>query len=271
MTAVNLLQLRKEINALMWNFTDPDAFEKTLLELFEKYRTARNPAGTAILLTAHSAELNVPLIVLRELEIALFQTVADHPDAALQLSDRMMTTGAPEIRTIGARILGLAPIGYSNDVFQRIEAWSRMGFDTGELRVFIRSAGSLVRQADSERLLDQARSWVLSNEKKDQELGVETLIFLIEFDGFQNLPVVFSLLEKLLRTGPTTMQPELLELTTKLLDRSPIETSYTIRLILESETPGVMTPRIARKLLTEFTEPSRAAIQKLLRLPSGRA
>ena len=26
MTAVNLLQLRKEINALMWNFTDPDAF-----------------------------------------------------------------------------------------------------------------------------------------------------------------------------------------------------------------------------------------------------
>lgn len=61
MTAVNLLQLRKEINALMWNFTDPDAFEKTLLELFEKYRTARNPAGTAILLTAHSAELNVPL------------------------------------------------------------------------------------------------------------------------------------------------------------------------------------------------------------------
>ena len=133
------------------------------------------------------------------------------------------------------------------------------------------SAGSLVRQADSERHLDQARSWVLSNEKKDQELGVETLIFLIEFDGFQNLPVVFSLLEKLLRTGPTTMQPELLELTTKLLDRSPIETSYTIRLILESETPGVMTPRIARKLLTEFTEPSRAAIQKLLRLQSGRA
>ena len=265
MAAVNLLQLRKEINALMWHFTDPDAFEKTLRELFEKYRTSRNPTGAAILQTAQAAELSVPLIVLRELEIALFRTVADQPEAALKLSDRLMNSDTLEIRTIAARILGLAPISYSDAVFQRIENWARQSHETAELRVFIRSAGSLVRRTDAERLLDQARLWVAAGNAASQALGIEVLIYLVEFGEFQNLPAVFTLLETMLRSGSTTLQPELLDLTENLLERSPVETSFTIRLILESENRGTMTPRIARKILSKFSEPSRSAIRDLLR------
>lgn len=265
MAAVNLLQLRKEINALMWNFTDPAAFEKALYELFDKYRTSRNPAGAAILQTAKTGDLSVPLIVLRELEVALFRTVADQPEAALNLSDRLMNSETLEVRTIAARILGLAPISYSDAVFQRIEDWARKRHETAELRVFIRSAGSLVRRTDTERLLDQARLWAASSNTGDQALGIEVLIYLVEFAEFQNLPAVFTLLESLLRNGSTTLQPELLELTENLLARSPVETSYTIRLMMESNERGPMAPRIARKLLEKFTEPSRAAIRDLLR------
>lgn len=265
MTAVNLLSLRKEINALMWHFTDPIAFERSLYELLEKYRTSRNPAGAAILLTAHSAELNVPLIVLRELEASLFRTVADQPEAAMQLSDRLINSDSLEVRTIAARILGLAPLNYSDSIFRRLENWSRREHERGELRLFIRSAGSLVRRTDAERFLTQARQWAQSRNVKEQELAIEVLIFLVEYDEFQNLPAVFTLLESLLRDGSTTVQPELTELTEKLLERSPIETSYTIRQLLESSVPGRMTPRIARKLLPSFTEPSRSAIQKAIR------
>lgn len=265
MAAVNLLQLRKEINALMWNFTDPAAFEKALYELFDKYQTSRNPAGAAILQTAKAGELSVPLIVLRELEVALFQTVADQPEAALGLSDRLMNSEALEVRTIAARILGLAPISYSNAVFQRIEDWARQRHETAELRVFIRSAGSLVRRTDAGRLLEQARHWIESSQTDDQALGIEVLIYLVEFEEFQNLPAVFTLLEALLRAGSTTLQPEILELTKNLLERSPVETSYTVRLMMENDERGPMVSRIARKLLSRFTDPSRSAIRDLLR------
>lgn len=265
MTAVNLLSLRKEINALMWHFTDPIAFERSLYELLEKYRTSRNPAGAAILLTAHSAELNVPLIVLRELEASLFRTVADQPEAAMQLSDRLMNAESLEVRTIAARILGLAPLNYSDGIYRRLENWSRRERESGELRLFIHGAGSLVRRTDAERFLAQARIWAQSRNVKEQELAIEVLIFLVEYEEFQNLPAVFTLLEALLRAGSTTVQPELMELTEKLLERSPIETSFTIRQLIESGDPGKMTLRIARKLLPSFTEPSRSAIQKALR------
>lgn len=265
MAAVNLLQLRKEINALLWKFTDPEAFEKELYELFEKYRSSRNPTGMAILLTMHSTELNVPLIVLRELEVALFNTVNEQPEAALKLSDRLLESETIEVRTIGARILGLTPIAYSSEVFRRIENWTHHDHPAGELRIFIRNAGSLVRRTDAERLLERARVWVQAPDVNEKELGIEVLIYLVEYDDFQNLPAVFVLLESLLRSRLTTLQPEITELVEKLLNRSVIETSYTIRLMLESDDPGVMTVRIARKLLHLFSEPSRSAIQKQLR------
>ena len=49
MPAVNLLNLRKEITSLLWEFTDPESFRDKLAQLLDHYRIMSFRSGSVAL------------------------------------------------------------------------------------------------------------------------------------------------------------------------------------------------------------------------------
>ena len=265
MPAVNLIHLRKEITGLLWEFTNPDGFRDGLMFLIDQYRTLPFRSGYGVLTSYQTPDLRIPQLVLRELELAIFQTVREQPQAALKLCDALWDDTNIEMHIVATRMLGQIPIEFSDEVLARIDHWTQIGLESSELRILIQNAAGLVRQKEPDRLLALAQKWCAQAEPTDQERGIQLLIFLVEDPQFINLPAVYSAIEKYLPAAQPSQQPELTELMDLLLERSRTETSFFLRQMLERPDSGKIIHRIARKLISKTSEQSRPAIQKILR------
>ncbi len=265
MSAVNLLELRKEINSLLWKFTDPEEFQSRLSQLMEKYETLSFRPGYGVLSGYQTSELRVPQLVLRELELALNPTIREQPYAALRLSETLWQQGGLEKQTVAARMLAQLPLEFADAVFERIINWSREDLEVAEVRLLIRNAAAQLRQKEPEKLLRRAQEWCAVPNLRDQIIGLEMIFFLLEDPAFINLPAVFQTLEDLLPKAGSELQSELTEILQLLLNRSQTEASFFVRQQLEKPNHGKVLPRIARKLLKTFSSQSLPRIQELLR------
>ena len=77
MPAVNLLKLRVELNDLLWNFTDPPEFRKTLLDLLEKFAYTAYRSESRARAVSTRPQLQVSLILLREMDLMLIPAIRD--------------------------------------------------------------------------------------------------------------------------------------------------------------------------------------------------
>ncbi|MHC1772256.1 MAG: hypothetical protein AB9907_11060 [Flexilinea sp.] len=264
MTAVNLLQLRKQINGLLWTFMDPEAFRINLKQLIDQYTNLSYKPGKGAVTSIQSSELHVPPLVQRELELELYQTVREHPQSALNLCDHLWLDPNPEMKIVASRMLGNIPIEFLDEILLRIEKWAKGQPETYSEKVFLQNASVTIRRNEPDRLMSKAREWCGNESVKDQSIGLHLLIILADDPVYINLPAIFKSLEKILLNTPAVLQSDIVDLLMILLDRSPIETSFFIRRNLENS-PSKSVIRASRKLLPYFPEASKPVIEVLLR------
>ncbi len=264
MTAVNLLQLRKQINGLLWTFMDPETFRSNLKQLIDQYTNLSYKPGKGAVTSIQSSEVHVPPLVLRELELELYQTVREHPQAALNLCDYLWLDSNPEIKIIASRMLGHIPIEFMDEILLRIEKWAKGEPEIYSEKVFLQTASLTIRRNEPDKLMAKAREWCESDSVKDQSIGLKSLIILADDPAYINLPSIFKSFEKILVSTPAILQSDIVDLLTILLDRSPIETSFFIRRTLENS-PSKSVIRASRKLLPYFPDASKPVIEALLR------
>lgn len=264
MTAVNLLQLRKQINSLLWTFMDPEQFRRSLLSLFEQYTDLAYKPGKGAVTSIRTTDLNIPPLVLRELEIALYQSVREHPQAALALCDLLWQDPHTEMKIIAARMLGQLPSEFIDDVLQRIENWTAEQRDPFFEKVFLENGTASIRRNEPDKLMQRAKEWCENKAHNKKKTGLQALIILADDQNYINLPAIFNALELLFLDTPAALQSDIIDLMTILLKRSPVETAFFIRQMLErSATKTVV--RISRKMLPLLPPESQPAIAALLR------
>lgn len=268
MTAVNLLQLKKQINALLWTFMDPEAFRRDLKKLIEQYSNLSYKPGKGAVSSIQSSELHVPPLVLRALELDLYQTVREHPQAALNNCDSLWKDPNNEMHIVAFKMLGNIPLDHQQGVFQRIEQWAKEPSEVYSEKTILLNATLTVRRNEPDKLLEKAKEWCQSQNLSYQSIGLKTLIILAEEPSYINLPGIFHTLEGILPETPAVLQSELFDLLLVLLQKSEIETVFFIRQKLEQE-PSKPIIRTARKLLPYFPESSRQLIQTVLRKNHG--
>ena len=268
MTAVNLLQLKKQINALLWTFMDPEAFRRDLKKLIEQYSNLSYKPGKGAVSSIQSSELHVPPLVLRALELDLYQTVREHPQAALNNCDSLWKDPNNEMHIVAFKMLGNIPLDHQQGVFQRIEQWAKEPSEVYSEKTILLNATLTVRRNEPDKLLEKAKEWCQSQNLSYQSIGLKTLIILAEEPSYINLPGIFHTLEGILPETPAVLQSDLFDLLLVLLQKSEIETVFFIRQKLEQE-PSKPIIRTARKLLPYFPESSRQLIQTVLRKNHG--
>ena len=107
MPAVNLLQLRVELNNLLWNFTDPPEFRKTLLDLLEKFAYTAYRSESKARAVSTRPQLQVSLILLREMDLKMaeppqkvMRITAERPQETNRKTAKMLATTG--LRTIAS-------------------------------------------------------------------------------------------------------------------------------------------------------------------------
>lgn len=264
MPAVNLLQLRVELNNLLWNFTDPAEFRKTLLNLLKKfaYTAYRSESQTQSVSTR--PQLQVSLILLREMDLVLIPAIREQPQAALAICDLLWNDENIDVCLIASRMLGEIPIEHADLVLDRAGEWALHGVRHMTARTLLKNASALIMRQNPEILLKKVRRWYVDPREEQNFLCLEGMTILVEDRSFENLPAILTLVEALMGEATSATQRSLEELFLELYGRTPNETVYVIRQCLRNE-PNAAAQRVVRRLIPKFAPEVRKSLQDELR------
>ena len=111
MPAVQLAQLNRQIDKLIWHFTRPQDFIKALHELLEFYsnRGVYRP-GRMIQPARQINTYYTSSIIIREIEKELKRQTIENPDAAMTLADALWHENFTELSTLSSFMIGLLPV-----------------------------------------------------------------------------------------------------------------------------------------------------------------
>ena len=264
MPAVNLLQLRVELNDLLWNFTDPPAFRNTLLDLLEKFAYTAYRSESKARAVSTRPQLQVSLILLREMDLVLIPAIREQPQAALAICDLLWNDENMDVCLIASRMLGEIPIEHAELVLDRAGEWALAGVRHMTARTMLKNASALIMRHDPEILLRKVRRWYVDPREEQNYLGLEGMAILVEDRSFENLPAIFTLLEALMGEATMETQNALTELFLVLYERTPNETVYVIRQCL-NDNPNVTAQRVIRRVIPTFDPKVQKSLQDALR------
>jgi hypothetical protein len=258
MPPVQLSRLRPQVNALMSHYEDGVLFGKTLLLIFENY--SEKPSIRA----QFDPELpvyNVPPVVLNELESDLETLAKIQPAQSVHLADIMWAQGKYESRKLAIYLLAHLPADYQEEFISRIQRWFEQGMSESLTTEFIAQSSQKLEIITSRAWFDLLRTWIASEDKRLQKIGMQAAGNLAANRSFQNLPLVFDLIAPLYSQPRITLQKDLTELTRRLIERSQPETaSFLISMVELNQKSAVSA--LVRKLLPLFDEYYQIEIRK---------
>ena len=260
MPAVNLLQLRVELNKLLWNFTNPQEFRKTLLDLLEKFAYTAYRSESKTQSVSARPQLQVSMILLREMDLVLIPAIREQPQAALAICDLLWNDENMDVCLIASRMLGEIPIEHADLVLDRAGEWALNGARHMTARTLLKNASANIMRQNPEILLKKVRRWYVDPREEQNFLCLEGMTILVEDRSFENLPAIMTLVEALMGEATTETQNSLEELFLALYERTPNETVYLIRQCLKDD-PNQAAQRVVRRLIPKLAP----EVQKSLR------
>lgn len=263
MAAIHLLRLKEQIAQLAVYFPQPETFHRRLHELFDLYADRSYRPGQAIRPRPLIQTYHTPPLVLRTLEQELGKQTNDLPDAALAVAELLWRDEYLEPRLLAAALLGQIPVNPPEPVLERLLAWADPDVDPQILETLMLQGSQRLRREQPERWLALVEHWLDSASKEIQEVGLKSLLPLVQDRSFQNLPRIYRILDPLVQSAPGEFLADLQKNIEVLARRSPAETAYFLRQMLSlSETGG--TVRLVRRCLPAFPEEQQASLRKAL-------
>lgn len=255
---------------MTWLFTQPEAFQRALRDLFGYYANQVYRPGE----TARSAALiptyRVPKLLIQQLELALYPLCQENPRGALKLADTLWQDPYLEPRAIAAYLVGQVPLALSDEVLERIKGWCTPLLPLPLLDTVLTKATEKLRRTAPQLLYELAAQWLSSSESGSQLLGLKLLHPLVQDPAFENLPEIFNRIKVPIQNISPRHQTEALEIIRALAQRSPMETTYFLRQLLTLQASKEVL-RLVRKSLPALPpalqERLRATLKEINNLP----
>lgn len=264
MPAINLSRLRQQTEQLAEYFDTPEVFISKLREILEFYSDRSHKPGQSGTPPPLSPTYKVPKPVLRRIIMILTPQIESLPNQALALCDELWQESYIEFRSLAAFILGLIPPDLSDMVFERIEYWVQLDIEEQVLAFLVQDGLASVRKGAPESLLTHIESWTGSSDTTIRQMGLRALSPLLHNSDFENLPIFYRLITPYVRSVPSDLRPDVLEVIKELAHRSPQETAYFLKQNLELS-DSKDTAWIIRQSLNEFPESNQKTLRTALR------
>jgi len=251
MPPVQLSRLRPQVNALMSHYGDEACFIKTLRLIFEQYTEKQNPTNAWMRIDPGIPAYFTSPVVMNELESALEVLAKTRPQACIPLAEAMWQMTQYEPKKLAVFLLAHLGGDYREEFIRHVRDWYTAGISEALVGEIIQQSSLRLEILSSREWLNLLESWLLSEDKRTQKIGLRAVQNMMDNRAFQNLPVVFTLITPLYSDPRITLQKDLTELTRKLAERSQPETaSFLISMIELNQKDSVAA--LVRKLLPLF-------------------
>jgi hypothetical protein len=277
MPAIHLPRLRKQVSELAKFCSDPPVFLDKLKDLFTYYgdRTLRPSQVAARPISIQAA--NVPRPVLRQIVSELTPYANNTPHIILNLCRELWRYGWLEHRLLACRLAGKLPNDHADDIVLLIETWCFENHEESLVDAMATSSLTALHKDNADLLIGKAMEWVTQPAEDTpqiaaavalnfQKLGLRALAPLIEDPEYENLPKIFKTLKPILQAPPKILRPDLLNLLRILGRRSPQETTFYLRSLL-NESPGATLQWIARRVLNTLPEDLQSSLRTAINPP----
>jgi len=256
MTAIDPARLERDVEDVLALFPDMKRVTRRAEELMERYTDRTRLPGRS---STSKQRLTVPRPVVRELARGLVLRTASGIEEQTELADSLWKSKHPELRRAATLMLSMRD---DEGVAGLAERWAR-SCQRSDIRASLAGPGIRAwRSSHPELLLPHVEAWLEKPWTKLQAFALQCLVFTTIEPAFDDLPMVFRMLQPLKRFQRREVRTALIELMDVLIERSPAEAAFF--LLEELENGGKTARRIARKTLPAFPAAQQRLIQRAL-------
>jgi hypothetical protein len=253
MPAIQIARIRRQAAQLAEHFSQPEVFVHKLKDLFEFYGSPSHHSSQVGAPPLTLPAYNVPDPVIRRILLELEGHAEAEPEKALALADALWEKATLEFRLLAAKLVGKIPAAKHKRIIKRLNTWNDKNQEETLLETLANEGTASLRAEASEVFILHIETWLGKRKINPRKLGLRALLAQLTDTGFQNLPLVYRLLEISIQGAPKELRPYLLDLIQPLAQRSPLETAYFLRQNLATSS-NPMIPWLIRRSLKSFPD-----------------
>lgn len=208
---------------------------------------------------------HVPPQVVRAVLKELTEYAASEQDESLALADMLWSEPYLEFRLLAASLIGQVSPNPSESIFGRIHSWTGPSTEERLINALIISGLERVRLERVDRYIEQIEIWLKSKHTFENQLGLKAIPPLLDTRSFEDFPLIFRLLDQVMRSDQPSLRPEILAVIEALAFRSPMETVYFLHQTIITGTDKPNLTWFVRHSLKFFPSDSQKYLQEALR------
>jgi hypothetical protein len=264
MPAINPPRLKIQASDLVQKASDPEVFCRSYHEFLDIYadRTFRpgKIGEPPPLLRAYQ----VPKPVSRAVDKELSLWAGDNRQEALRLADALWLQAFLEFRQTAAALIGHVEPCPVKHIFGRIESWIQSSTELRLVDALINQGLARILSENQDLYIKQVDTWLRSKEIERNRLGLKACHPLMDRREFEDYPLLFKRLERLMRTQNSPLRNEILRVLEEMADNIPEETAFFMSNILESSGNNIQIAWYVRNSLNHFPDQTRTQLRDVL-------
>jgi hypothetical protein len=265
MPAIQPARLKVQAAELAQNAPDAEKFCRAFHAYLDYYADRTYRSGIVGEPPPLMRAYHVPLQVVRAVVKELAEHAADKRDESLALADMLWSEPYLEFRLLAASLLGQVSPNPPDSIFGRIDSWTGPGTEVRLINELIISGLERLRLEQPDRYIGHIEDWLKSKHKFENQLGLKAIPPLLDTPGFEDLPLIFRMLDQMMRSAQPSLRPEVLAVIESLALHSPKETMYFLH---QTALSGRGNPNLTwyvRHSLKLFPSESQKYLQEALR------
>jgi len=268
MPAIDLNRLSRQLTHLLSFYDSPQNFSRELRSIFTYYSNRVHLSGQSGSPSPNMHDYHISPSLLRQIQKSLEPKIYESPDDALLLAKELWSGHDYESCLLAAYILGKIPRIDPSEIIKDLISWLMETTDLGFYKKILELGLWKIQNDQPNILIPYIEDWLVSQNKQLNLIGLYVISALITNERFENLPVIFDLINPFLRECDESSRLIIVEITKLLIKRSPVEIAFLLRKsyeIFHKEN----TAWLIRHTLPNFPEESQKNLKKFLR-PSVR-
>ena len=240
MPSVQLERLRPQINAIVAQYEHSDIFTRSLLSFLKSY--AGNIDSSPYQISAYSIipKLNIPQVVLNQLEISLKHLAHTYPSQTKPIIEKLWDQQYFESKKIALFLISNLNADERDFYFEKISFWVDADIEDPIINVILEYTKKNKDIFASEQWLLLVEKWMYSKKSRLKKIGLRAIRDLIDSNIHPNLPAIFHLIEPLLSKPNVSINKDLISLISALIVVSQPETAaFLIHLSIMYPKPKV--------------------------------
>lgn len=253
MAPAQLSRLRPQITALASQFEDVDTFLLSLTALLKEYSSDIDNAASGITPYSLMPKLNIPAVVINQMEISFNHLGKAHPNQAINIAERLWKRDQFEYKKIALLLLISLPLESLNKYFNNLGIWIDKDTEKLIIDVILEAAKKNSTIGSQVQWKELVFRWIGASDTRLKKFGLEAIANFIQSNPDYPLPEIFKRIEPVFSQPHITINADLIYLIEVLASNSVNETAAFL-ILLSIHNPNSDTCSFIRKCLPVFPD-----------------